>query len=454
MTLARTRGQCDANASGSLSFHVLLTTTRGATRYSSGAKGSSITTTTNTNNTNNGNGHVCDGGASGPDRLLWLSEDLLFHAAEFLRAAEFCFLQEASRAMRRASAAAGSGRVRNPRPDRLWQRYFRQAFPRPIAPAYPDDQRLSFFDARLRRIEVELRHYSSCARLLDLIQRTANPEARPIGLLSELCSVDDPRLARAISIKRYQAMQAVVVDTMDTVWAFRQERQNSRAGPITFVPVDAVKQGWPAMQQLFGGATKASDLKPPRQDRLGEGAAGGPVAAAAVRAAAGPAATGAGAGEDDHASGFEAEGRSVGGSSDGKEQGKGDHDSEDGEDDAPLPPVVEGFLGFVVQKLRLRPEHEYLRDTVLTTVFKDLMIFDTRTRADAFARGLGHPNLAPWVMCLDELDAAEDPSRGWFSSGHFRPTAPNAPPVQQVIKDLTEQRRRTQHARAFAMYGV
>ena len=41
------------------------------------------------------------------------------------------------------------------------------------------------------------------------------------------------------------------------------------------------------------------------------------------------------------------------------------------------PPPIPGFLGYAINLLRLRPEHEYLRRNVLWIIFRDLMVFDT-----------------------------------------------------------------------------
>lgn len=44
---------------------------------------------------------------------------------------------------------------------------------------------------------------------------------------------------------------------------------------------------------------------------------------------------------------------------------------------APESPAPPGFIGYAVRLLQLRPEHEPLRWTVLFTLFKDLVVFET-----------------------------------------------------------------------------
>lgn len=157
-----------------------------------------------------------------------------------------------------------------------------------------------------------------------------------IGLLSDLVTVPDLRIARALSHKRRAALSTVIVDNDNVVFDFR--RRGIHTGPVNFLPLSMLR---------LEKTTRQAPLQVPF---LLPSSAGSPVAAADVT------------GE-----------RSI-----NSHDGGGEAD--DGASLLPLSPetpVPAGFLGYAVRLLRLRPEHESLRWTVLFAVFKDLVVFET-----------------------------------------------------------------------------
>ena len=77
---------------------------------------------------------------------------------------------------------------------------------------------------------------------------------------------------------------------------------------------------------------------------------------------------------------------------------------------APELPPPAGFLGYTVRLIRLRPEYECLRWTVLFTLFKDMAVFETTEQAEAvrsrrpdqtlFYCALDHPGAQDQLSCL------------------------------------------------------
>lgn len=152
-----------------------------------------------------------------------------------------------------------------------------------------------------------------------------------IGLLSDLVTIPDVRIARALSHKRRAALSTVVVHSDEVIFEFR--RRGLHIGPVNFLPLSTLRLENPTpLAPLL-----LPLLLPP---------------AARNTAAAG----GNGC------------------------RGPGDREEVEGAGLLPLAPETPtpaGFLGYAVRLLHLRPEHEALRWTVLFALFKDLVVFET-----------------------------------------------------------------------------
>lgn len=162
-----------------------------------------------------------------------------------------------------------------------------------------------------------------------------------IGLVSDLGTISDGRIARAVSHKRRAAMSTLVVTDENVIYDFR--RCGLYTGPLNFLPLRTLQLEHPA----------------PTAQPTGGGGGGG-----------------------------------LGGSS------------------MLLPPAPEtpaptGFLGYAVCLVRLRPQHEFLRWTVLFALFKDMAVFETTEQAEAVrARA---PNQRLFYCALDHPGAQDDP---------------------------------------------
>ncbi|CAN0584234.1 unnamed protein product, partial [Laminaria digitata] len=75
---------------------------------------------------------------------------------------------------------------------------------------------------------------------------------------------------------------------------------------------------------------------------------------------------------------------------------------------APELPAPAGFLGYAVRLVRLRPEHESLRWTVLFALFKDLAVFETTGQAEAVRAR--RPDGRLFYCALDYPGAQDEPS--------------------------------------------
>lgn len=74
----------------------------------------------------------------------------------------------------------------------------------------------------------------------------------------------------------------------------------------------------------------------------------------------------------------------------------------------PQSELPEGFIGYAVELLRLRPQHEYLRHTVFGVIFYNLMVFTTRASANAYASSVGVQQIESlWTVALDDFSDAE-----------------------------------------------
>lgn len=167
-----------------------------------------------------------------------------------------------------------------------------------------------------------------------------------IGLVSDLGIIPDQRVARAVSNFRRPAMSSAVVATEQVVYDFRCRGLYS--GPLNFLPIRTL------MFEHFGAA-------------MGMGAIS----------------------------------NALGGS---RVPGMG---AIDVLPSAPESPAPEGFLGYVVRLIQLRPEHEPLRWTVLFAVFKDLAVFECEAQAKVFKARM--PNQRLFYCSLDYPGAQDDP---------------------------------------------
>lgn len=184
-----------------------------------------------------------------------------------------------------------------------------------------------------------------------------------IGLLSDLVTIPDPRIARALSHKRRAALSTVVVDDETVLVDFR--RSGLYTGPVNFLPVSTLRLEHENPTPL------APLLLPLLMPTPRAATAAAAAASAAVGAAAG------------------AEGRSIGDDEGGREgEGDGNNDRPDLLPLSPETPAPAGFLGYAVRLLRLRPEHEPLRWTVLFALFVDLVVFETTEQVNNNLRQL------------------------------------------------------------------
>ncbi|CAM9294982.1 unnamed protein product [Ectocarpus sp. 12 AP-2014] len=178
-----------------------------------------------------------------------------------------------------------------------------------------------------------------------------------IGLLSDLVTVPDPRIARALSHKRRAALSTVIVDNDKVLFDFR--RRGLYTGPVNFLPLSTlvVDNSTPLAPLLLPLL-----LPPPR--RIGIVPAG-------------------------------------------TEDGNGREEVADLLPRAPERPAPAGFLGYAVRLLRLRPEHEPLRWTVLFALFRDLAVFDTTEQAEAVRARV--PDRRLFYCALDHPGAQDEP---------------------------------------------
>lgn len=140
-----------------------------------------------------------------------------------------------------------------------------------------------------------------------------------VGLVSDLGTISDPRIACAVSTRRRAAMSTVIVTDEGVIRNFR--RSGLYIGPVNFLPLTALHQVPPALSAVLAGWVDDNVLG------RGRGSVLLPLAP-----------------------------------------------------ETPSPP---GFLGYAVRLLQLRPEHEPLRWTVFFALFKDLVIFETTDQAEA-----------------------------------------------------------------------
>lgn len=135
---------------------------------------------------------------------------------------------------------------------------------------------------------------------------------------------------------------------------------------------------------------------------------------------------------------------------------------------APEDPAPPGFLGYAIRLIRLRPEHESLRWTVLFTVFKDLAVFETTAQAEAVRERMPQGRL--FYCALDHPGALDDPCQSGMAPlphiGHwgFRPllTRPGRASsdggrpemVSASAERLEKAVANARHSLAFIQYGA
>lgn len=165
-----------------------------------------------------------------------------------------------------------------------------------------------------------------------------------VGLVSDLVTISDPIIARALSAKRRAALSTVVVDNDGVLFELRH--RDLVRGAVNFLPLSTLHL---ENTSLVPRVLSASTASPP---------SAAPPASALVR--------GRGAGE--------------GGTNGGGAGGRGEGRNEERVDLLPIAPEMPapaGFVGYAVRLLELRSEHESLRWTVLFTLYKDLVVFET-----------------------------------------------------------------------------
>lgn len=101
--------------------------------------------------------------------------------------------------------------------------------------------------------------------------------------------------------------------------------------------------------------------------------------------------------------------------------------------DLPQLPHVPGFLGYANDFVRMAPGYEPLRDTVVKSILRDLMVFDTSTNAAAYGASIGRQ---PFAAVLD--DAVADPSLHMSFSSPLRRQL-SALPIAERIRTLEER---------------
>ncbi|CBN74582.1 expressed unknown protein [Ectocarpus siliculosus] len=188
-----------------------------------------------------------------------------------------------------------------------------------------------------------------------------------IGLLSDLVTVPDPRIARALSFKCRFVLSRVVVVNDNVSSSIR--RSGLYTERVEFLSLSALRQESPSVLP-----------RPPPT-------VSNDTAAVATASRSGGRRTDNG-----------------GGCREEVEAGANLLPL------APETPAPAGFLGYAVRLLQLRPGHESLRWTVLLAVFKDLAVFETSEQAEVVRarmanqrlfycaldrpRGQGHPSPA------------------------------------------------------------
>lgn len=259
----------------------------------------------------------------------------------------------------------------------LWDRHFAVAAFTIGPNVSSDETRMVYLEARLARMERDIAHYHNSHHVRSAMYAFAHASELPfscgvIGMVGDLCMVDDERIASAISRKRNAAMTTVIVRDVGTIERFRKSGPSHTRGPSSYMPLTTTLK----MQ------------------------------------------------------------------------------------DEPFPAVnAPGFLGYAMHLIKLRPQHEYLRDAMYT-LFRNLMVFDTMENSIAFREELtrNNPNGArkQWLVALDQFGDVVEPGENihrCVGVGRFRSEYHREEPAAQIER-LTREANSMRHSIAYMRYGM
>eukprot|EP00607_Mallomonas_marina_P009865 CAMPEP_0182420676 /NCGR_PEP_ID=MMETSP1167-20130531/5646_1 /TAXON_ID=2988 /ORGANISM="Mallomonas Sp, Strain CCMP3275" /LENGTH=214 /DNA_ID=CAMNT_0024596941 /DNA_START=527 /DNA_END=1171 /DNA_ORIENTATION=- len=115
-----------------------------------------------------------------------------------------------------------------------------------------------------------------------------------------------------------------------------------------------------------------------------------------------------------------------------------------------------GFLGYVVELVRLPPNHEYLRNSVIWSLFREMMVFETAESLMSYRSQL-HAEAARefWGVALD--DYTTDKLQNVHP--HFRARIPRDLSAYSTVPDMRihQMQRRVEHCErslAFIRYSL
>lgn len=171
-------------------------------------------------------------------------------------------------------------------------------------------------------LDVEIEHTTAAIMSYDALNIARSKRVEGvIGMLSDIAWVDDERVAKALSKKRYMAMRTIITRNAEVVVAFKKATTAlPREWPSSFLPLSRTMEDMDV-------TVLDSNL------------------------------------------------------------------------------VFDGFIGYAVNLFKLRPEDEYLRRTVLWTLFRDIMVFETREAKLTYKSLLEPVALKSfWGVALDDFD--------------------------------------------------
>ena len=97
----------------------------------------------------------------------------------------------------------------------------------------------------------------------------------------------------------------------------------------------------------------------------------------------------------------------------------------------------EGFIGYAVRLARLRKQHEYLRSTVLWTIFRNLMVFETSAAGTRYAERHKMDGTVVWTTGLDvKATEKNTTTSSLFAYRGFRPLAGGSRTTKERIESL------------------
>eukprot|EP01117_Protostelium_nocturnum_P010648 TRINITY_DN3833_c0_g2_i1.p1 TRINITY_DN3833_c0_g2~~TRINITY_DN3833_c0_g2_i1.p1 ORF type:complete len:1981 (-),score=726.02 TRINITY_DN3833_c0_g2_i1:3-5945(-) len=80
---------------------------------------------------------------------------------------------------------------------------------------------------------------------------------------------------------------------------------------------------------------------------------------------------------------------------------------------------LDGFLGYVLHTIRLRPHHEYLRDTVAWSLFADTILFRNVPQGQIYRDWCKHnQKKCPLILTVEDCESID--ARGWTAIGKSR----------------------------------